>query len=267
MVPKLGPVFTDPLSEPADIKTKLKAHVDIRKDLSYVYEAINLTRRSLDGKVPLIGFSGAPWTLFAYMIEGGGSKTLSKAKRWLYQFPDESFQLLEQITDHVIVYLVEQVRAGAQLLQLFESHLGYLTPTLFEQFSLPFLQKISKQVKQRLVQEKLDQVPLIVFGKDGHFALKQLGNKEYFDVVSVDWTVTPEFARSQVDPSITLQGNLDPCALYADADAIDYFAEQMVNRFGRKGYIANLGHGIYPDMKPESVNTFVNAIHKHSKKK
>lgn len=267
MVPKVGPVFPDPLNEPADIEKKLKKDVNIKQELSYVYEAITLTRHSLEGKVPLIGFSGAPWTLFAYMIEGGGSKTMSKAKRWLYQFPDQSFGLLDRLADHIIVYLVEQVRAGAQMLQLFESHCGYLTPNLFEQFALPMLQKIAGQVKQRLADEKLDVVPITVFAKDGHFALKQLGDKRYFDVVGLDWTVDASFARSQVDPSMTLQGNLDPCALYADADTIDYFAEQLIKSFGTKGYIANLGHGIYPDMKPESVNTFVNAIHKYSKKK
>jgi uroporphyrinogen decarboxylase len=267
MMPKVGPVFTDPLNEPADIATKLKKEVDIKSELSYVYEAITLTRHSLDGKVPLIGFSGAPWTLFAYMIEGSGSKTMSKAKRWLYQFPDDSYRLLDRIADLVIVYLVEQVRAGAQMLQLFESHCGYLTPTLFEQFSLPLLQKIAKEVKKQLVEQKLEVVPIIVFAKDGHFALKQLGNKEFFDVVGLDWTVSASFARSQVDSGMTLQGNLDPCALYADADTIDFMAEQLVKNFGQKGYIANLGHGIYPDMKPESVNTFVNAIHKYSKKK
>jgi uroporphyrinogen decarboxylase len=267
MKPKVGPVFTDPLNDPSDIEKKLKKDVNIKSDLSYVYEAITLTRHNLEGKVPLIGFSGAPWTLFAYMVEGGGSKTMSKAKRWLYQFPDESFKLLNQLADYIIEYLVEQVRAGAQLLQLFESHCGYLTPNLFEQFALPVLQKISKGLRAQLVKEHLEMVPLIVFAKDGHFALKHLGNKEYFDVVSCDWSVSAAYARSQIDSKVSLQGNLDPCALYADADTIDYFAEQLIKEFGCKGYIANLGHGIYPDMKPESVNTFVNAIHKYSKKK
>ena len=268
MKPKEGPVFTEPLVEPTDIERKLNLNVNVKEELKYVYDAITLTRTRLDGKVPLIGFSGAPWTLFAYMIEGSTSKTQSKAKRWLYKYEEESLKLLDCLADLIIVYLIEQIKAGAQLVQLFESHLGYLTPDLFKKFSLPYLKKIVQQVRAGLRSEKIDLVPIIFFGKDGdHFAIEQLAKGEnYFDVISVDWTIEPKFARSLVGDDITLQGNLDPCALYSNSANLDQLVKEMIAKFGKEKHIANLGHGIYPDMDPESVKVFVDAVHKHSKK-
>ena len=265
MMADQGPIFTSPLNEPQDIKKKLKEKVDIQNDLKYVYDAITLTRHKLDGKVPLIGFAGAPWTLFSYMIEGKGSKTFSKPKKWLYQYPYESLELLQRLANLTIDYLYYQVKAGAQLVQLFESHLGFLTPKLFKQFEFPLLKHIGEQLKEKLKADGLDPVPLIMYGKDGHFALSDLGkDPNIFDVISLDWTIDPKTAKSIIHPKIALQGNLDPCALYSDPDDIDYFVSEMIQEFGTKGYIANLGHGIYPDTDPKNVNTFVNAVHKHS---
>ena len=248
MKPKEGPVFTEPLQEPAEIDQKLNLTVDVRKELKYVYDAITLTRSRLNGRVPLIGFSGAPWTLFAYMIEGGTSKTQSKAKKWLYKHESESLRLLNCLTDLIIVYLIEQIRAGAQLVQIFESHLGYLTPDLFSKFSLPFLQRIVQQVRAGLRATNIDLVPIIFYGKDGdHFAIEQLAKGEnYFDVISVDWTMSPRFARQLVGEDVTLQGNLDPCALYSEPAKLDRLVKEMIDRFGKEKHIANLGHGIYP---------------------
>ncbi|RWS15700.1 uroporphyrinogen decarboxylase-like protein [Dinothrombium tinctorium] len=265
MLPKQGPVLPSPLMEPQDVKMKLRSTVDVKSELGYVFDAITLTRHKLEGKVPLIGFAGAPWTLMTYMIEGGGSKTMQASKRWLYQYPYDCFQLLDKITTIVIDFLVQQVLAGAQMLQLFDSHVGYLTQAHFRQFELPFLKKIASEVKERLRNEGVDPVPMVIFPKDGHHVLSDLGeDPSYFDVISLDWTIDPAKARAQVHDRITLQGNLDPCALYSEFDEIDQLVNEMINQFGTEKYIANLGHGIYPDVKPECLGTFLNAVRKHS---
>ncbi|KAF2978028.1 hypothetical protein EK904_011542 [Melospiza melodia maxima] len=167
-------------------------------------QAITLTRHSLEGKVPLIGFSGAPWTLMSYMIEGGGSTTMAKAKSWLYRHPEASHRLLRLLADVIIDYLVGQVAAGAQ----------------------------------------------IIFAKDAHYALRDLAHAGY-EVVGLDWTIRPQEARAQIGKDVTLQGNLDPCALYAPKEKIGELVKKMLESFGTQRYIANLGHGLYPDMNPE----------------
>ncbi|XP_063283777.1 uroporphyrinogen decarboxylase isoform X2 [Pelobates fuscus] len=193
MEPGRGPVFPEPLQTPEDLQ-KLKSKVDVKQELGYVFRAITLTRHKIAGKVPLIGFTGAPWTLMTYMIEGGGSNTMSKAKRWLYQQPSASHQLLRQLTDIIVEYLVGQVAAGAQALQVFESHAGILGPQQFADFSLPYLQEISRRVKEKLKAEGLEQVPMIVFAKDAHYALENLSQSGY-EVVGLDWTIRPQEAR------------------------------------------------------------------------
>eukprot|EP00079_Xenopus_tropicalis_P034913 XP_017948684.1 PREDICTED: uroporphyrinogen decarboxylase-like [Xenopus tropicalis] len=213
MEPGRGPVFPEPLQTPQDLH-KLRSSVDVSEELGYVFHAITLTRHKIEGKVPLIGFTGAPWTLMTYMIEGGGSNTMSKAKRWLYQHPSASHQLLKQLTDVIVEYLVGQVAAGAQALQVFESHAGCLGPQQFSDFSLPYLRDISRRVKHKLKAEGLDQVPMIVFAKDAHYALEDLSQSGY-EVVGLDWTIRPQEARERTGKRVTLQGNMDPCALYA----------------------------------------------------
>jgi len=262
MKPGVGPVFDQPLVVPADMDKLV--FPDVKTVLKYVFDAISLTRHKLEGQVPLIGFTGAPWTLMSYMIEGGGSKTLSKAKKWLYQHPDASRKLLKIITDVNVEYLVEQVRAGAQLLQVFESNAEYLGAREFKEFALPTLVDINKRVKERLAGEGLEVVPMTVFAKGGHYALKELGESGY-DVVGLDWTIDPVEARKLVGKNVTLQGNFDPCNLYAPAADIDSSVQSMAKSFGRERWIANLGHGIYPDMEPESVQAFVDAVHKYTK--
>ena len=163
MKPGVGPVFDKPLVNPGDIDRLTIP--DVNTVLKYVFDAITLTRHKLEGKVPLIGFTGAPWTLMSYMIEGGGSKTQSKAKKWLYQHPEASHKLLKIITDVNVEYLVGQVRAGAQLLQVFESNAEYLGPVEFSKFALPCLIEINRRVKDKLVAEGLDIVPMTVFAK------------------------------------------------------------------------------------------------------
>jgi len=258
MIKGKGPVFPEPLETPEDMK-KLDVDVNVSESLKYVYEAITLTRKTLDGKCPLIGFTGAPWTLMVYMIEGGSSKTHSKAKRWLYMYPEASKQLLQLLTKINIDYLVEQVNAGAQLLQVFDSHAGEVPEDKFNEFCLPYLTQIASGVKERLGSRM---VPMIVFAKGAHYALSELNKTEY-DIVALDWTMSVKKARELL-PNKTLMGNLDPCALYADPEKIDDLVKKMVEEFGTTRYIANLGHGMYPDMDPVHLDAFVNAVHKHS---
>ncbi|KAI4810212.1 hypothetical protein CesoFtcFv8_014795 [Champsocephalus esox] len=262
MVPGKGPTFPDPLKEPEDLQ-RLQPKVDVEKELGYVFKAITLTRHKIDGKVPLIGFTGAPWTLMSYMIEGGGSNTHSKAKRWLYRHPQASHMLLKMLTDVIVEYLLGQVAAGAQALQVFESHAGILGPVEFNEFSLPYLRDIARRVKEKLKETAKD-IPMIVFAKDAHYGLEDLSQSHY-DVVGLDWTVDPRAARERTGGKVSLQGNMDPCALYAPKEHISKIVKKMLEGFGTRGYIANLGHGLYPDMDPENVGAFVEAVHTHSK--
>ncbi|KAG5459821.1 MAG: uroporphyrinogen decarboxylase [Olpidium bornovanus] len=297
MLPGKGPHFPEPLQGPADLG-RLTEAVDVPKELGYVFDAITETRISLGGRVPLYGFAGAPWTLMAYMIEGGASKTLGKAKAWLYRHPEASRLLLEKITDVCVDYLVGQVRAGAQvrkyfpeppfpfppshlpshpgrpsddlrvsrlalashvnqILQVFDSWAGELAPHTFRQFSLPYIREISKRVKAALGGEA---VPMTIFAKGAWYALRDLAASDY-EVVGIDWTVDPRWAREQVGWDITLQGNLDPSVLYGDEDAIRAETRRMLEAFGcDRRYIVNLGHGVYPDHPPEAVRTFVEAV-------
>uniref|UniRef100_A0A2K6EYJ8 Uroporphyrinogen decarboxylase n=1 Tax=Propithecus coquereli TaxID=379532 RepID=A0A2K6EYJ8_PROCO len=238
MVPGKGPSFPEPLREEQDLE-HLRDPAVVASQLDYVFQAITLTRQQLAGHVPLIGFADAPWTLMIYMIEGGGSSTMAQAKPWLYQRPQAGHQLLHILTDVLVPYLVGQVTAGAQALQLFESHAGHLGPQLFTKFALPYIRDVAKRVKAKLQKAGLAPVPMIIFAKDGHFALEELAQAVY-EVVGLDWTVM-----------VTLQGNLDPCSLYASKEEIGCLVQQMLDDFGPQRYIANLGRGLYPDMDPK----------------
>ncbi|ESO03622.1 hypothetical protein HELRODRAFT_191893 [Helobdella robusta] len=262
MLPGKGPSFPQPLDTPDDMK-RLKPDTDVYVTLKYVFDAITLTRTKLEGKCPLLGFSGAPWTLMAYMIEGGGSTTYSKSKKWLYNHASQSHELLMWVTKVVIKYLIGQVEAGAQMLQIFDSHAGILGPDLFSIFGIPYLKMISQGVKEGLKEKGINQVPMTIFAKDAHFALKDL-SKIGYDVLGLDWTISPKRAREETHCCITLQGNLDPCALYADEAQLTQLVERMVKEFGTRGYIANLGHGIYPDTPLSGMQSFVELVHKHT---
>jgi len=257
MKPGKGPVFPNPLLSPEEVDSRLITP-NVNKDLSYVYSAITLTRHKLEGKVPLIGFAGAPWTLMAYMIEGEGSKTFSKAKKWLYQYPEASHNLLKKITNCLIQYLQGQANAGAQLLQIFDSWSGELSPDTFDQFCLPYLKEIAEKLKNNY-----PEIPLIVFAKGSNYALEKLANLKY-DVIGIDWTIDLSEARSKIGSKICLQGNLDPCVLYAEEKVIRKEVEKMIRSSGTQSYIANLGHGLHPEHNPEHVGLFVNLVHEIS---
>lgn len=260
-----GPKFPKPLKFEESLTSPLKLDVDIRKRLDYVYQAITVTRHALEGKCPLIGFSGAPWTLMCYMVEGGGSKTMSNAKKCLYQNPKGSHELLGVLTAKVTDHLVEQAKAGAQVLQIFDSNAEYLNLDLFKEFSYPYLTQICHQVKERLSSLAIGRVPIIVFAKGAHYAIDLLGQHHgIIDVLSLDWTIDPEKARNST--KMCLQGNLDPCAMFAKPEEVSSMVEKMVNKFGTQNYIANLGHGIYPDAKIECVKSFLDSVHQTSTK-
>jgi len=194
------------------------------------------------------------------MIEGGGSKTLSKAKSWLFMYPTESHQLLQRITDVCVDFLVGQVHAGAQMLQVFDSWGGELGPTDFEEFSRPYLQQIVTRVKAQLGPEVA--VPMIIFAKGSWYALESLSNSGY-DVVSVDWTFDPAHAKAITQGRVTLQGNLDPNVLLGGDRAIVAETEKMVRAFGSSGrYIANLGHGILPGVPVDAMGLFLKTVHR-----
>ncbi|OBZ71919.1 Uroporphyrinogen decarboxylase [Grifola frondosa] len=244
-----GPYFPDPLVTPADVE-KLTKHVDVDKELGYVYEAITITRKALDGQVPLIGFCGAPWTLFSYMIEGGGTKTFQKSKTWLFKYPEESKALLMRIADVCVDFLVGQIKAGAQLVQVFDSWAGELAPHDFEQFSLPYLKHIATNVRSKLAAAQIPAVPMTLFPKGANTALASLAEHAGYDVIGIDWCIEPSEARRLVSDKVALQGNMDPNVLYGGKDAIEREAKRMCEGFkgGKsvKGWIANLGHGITP---------------------
>ncbi|KAF3938386.1 hypothetical protein ABW19_dt0210138 [Dactylella cylindrospora] len=260
MIDKKGPSFPDPLRDPSDLE-KLKTEVDVKKELGYVFEAITLTRKELGGMVPLIGFSGAPWTLMSYMIEGGGSKMFIHVKTWVFKYPEESKRLLQMITDVVVDYCAEQVVAGAQLIQIFDSWAGELSPSDFKIFSLPYLRQISSRLPELLKARGVASVPMTVFAKGAWHALDDLCDSGY-DVVGLDWTHDPAEAVKIARGRVTLQGNLDPNVLYGGREAITREVERMVKGFGggKKGYIVNLGHGITPFVDPEDMKWFLEEV-------
>jgi len=251
MIEKKGPRFPETIRSEKDLE-KIKI-AQPEEDLAYVLGAIKTTVKELDGRVPLIGFAGAPWTIFAYMVEGSGSKTFSKAKAMLYQNPELAHQLLEKITESTIVYLKAQAQSGAEVLQIFDSWAGILSPVFYNEFALKYIQKIT---------EAITDTPLIVFAKGAFFARKAIG-KLPCQAVGLDWTMDVEESRQLIGAEKVLQGNLDPCTLYADCDFIRKSTQEMLQKFGKK-HIANLGHGVYPDIDPEKVRCFIEAVKEFS---
>ncbi|CAN5606117.1 uroporphyrinogen decarboxylase [soil metagenome] len=257
MIKGKGPHLPEPLRDGADLDRLVVP--DVKRDLGYVGEALTLTRHEIGGKVPLIGFAGAPWTLMAYMIEGGGSKQFALCKSWLYADPVASHDLLDRITDAVIEYLAMQIEAGAQLLQVFDSHAGVLSPDAFATFVLPRLKRIASEIKRRY-----PEIPLIVFARGAHYALDDLAETDY-DVIGLDETMPLTDARGIVAGRKAVQGNLDPGVLYAAPEDIQSHTHRMMDALNGEvspvGFIANLGHGMQPGHTPEGLQAFVDAVH------
>ncbi len=246
MIESKGPWFEQTINSEADIK-KLK--VSTANDLQYVMDAISLVKKELNGSVPLIGFAGAPWTILSYMIEGKGSKTFSEAKKFLYTEPLLAHKLLEKITLSTINYLKGQVKAGADIIQIFDSWAGILSPDQYKEFSLKYISDICDSIKE---------VPVTVFAKGAYFSRKDFSELTC-SVIGLDWNMDISESR-KLCGNKTLQGNMDPCLLYAEYEVIEKETKKMLKEFGTERYIANLGHGLYPDTDPEKVKFFVETV-------
>ncbi len=251
MIEKKGPWFEKTVASEADLNQLREA--DPEEGLHYVLEAIRLTKQELNGRVPLIGFAGAPWTIFCYMVEGQGSKTFSKARKMLQQQPALSHRLLDLITRSTIRYLKAQIEVGADLVQVFDSWAGILGPHLYRTFALPYLQQICDAIQE---------APITVFAKGAYYALPELGQLDC-QVIGLDWCMDVAQARAAVGPEKSLQGNLDPSLLYAPKPDLKRAVKIMMDDFGSRGHIANLGHGVYPDTDPEQVKFFIQTVKEH----
>lgn len=243
-----GPIIHNPVRNPEDVEKLCLPDVSDR--LHYVFDAIRLIQKNLDKRVPLIGFAGAPWTIFCYLVEGRGSKNFARAKAFCMQYPRESAALLELITGTTIRYLKEQIKAGVDVVQLFDSWAGLLGPEDFDLFSYPYLRQIVKETGS---------VPVILFAKGCWYALSKL-QATGAAALGLDWTVSPEYARNVTGSRITLQGNYDPAHLLGPVDMIRREVREMIDRFGKRRYIVNLGHGILPDVPVENARAFVQAV-------
>lgn len=245
-----GPIFPKRISSLSDIDS---IHISNGEELNYVLDAIRLVKRDLNGRVPLIGFAGAPWTIFAYMVEGSGSKTFSRAKQMLYTQPELSHRLLDMITISTINYLKAQIKAGADIVQIFDSWAGILSPDQYNEFSLKYISKIC---------DSINEAPKIVFAKGAFFARAAM-NEINCDVIGLDWNMDIKESRKLI-PDKVLQGNLDPCALYGSFDSIKKETKKMLDAFGPTKHIANLGHGLYPDIEVDKVKCFIDTVKEYS---
>ncbi len=246
-----GPIFPKTIQDPKDIDSLLVQEAP--DALSYVYDAIKITKKELNHRVPLIGFAGAPWTILAYMVEGSGSKTFARARKFLYLESAAAHQLLDKITTVTISYLKKQVAAGADMLQIFDSWAGILPPDQYEEFSLAYISRIC---------DAIPEVPVTVFAKGAFFARESMA-KLSCQTIGLDWNMDIKESRLLIGTEKTLQGNLDPCVLYGSFDNIRQHTTNMLNAFGTEKHIANLGHGVYPDTDKDKVRCFVDTVKAH----
>ncbi len=244
-----GPLLPQVVKTEEDIDALITT--DTAERLNYVMQALTLTKKELNGRVPLIGFAGAPWTLLCYMVEGKGSKTFDKAKQFCFTQPELAHKLLQKITDVTIAYLKAQATAGADLVQVFDSWSGMLSPADFKIFSQPYLVQIADAVSA--------DVPVILFPKGSWYALEDL-SKTSAAGLGLDWSVTPTLARQLTGNNITLQGNFDPSKLLAPIPQIKKEVKEMIDGFGTRRYVANLGHGILPNVPVDHARAFVDAV-------
>ena len=248
-----GPSLPNVIKSQKDIDALVTDSVE--EKLNYVSKALTLTKQQLNGRVPLIGFAGAPFTILCYMIEGKGSKTWDKAKQFCFTQPTLAHQLLQKITDTTISYLKEQVKAGADVVQVFDSWSGCLSPEDFKNIAQPYLIKIADALH--------DMAPVILFPKGSWYALKDLSESNAA-ALGLDWCVSPGVARELTGNKITLQGNFDPAKLLLPVPEIKKAVKEMIDAFGIKSYIANLGHGITPNIPVDHARAFVDAVKEYS---
>jgi uroporphyrinogen decarboxylase len=251
-----GPKFERPIKTEADIDAL--GVPDPEDDLGYVMGGVRTIRRELDGRVPLIGFSGSPWTLATYMVEGGSTKNFGLVKGMLFDRPDMMHKLLDKLADSVTSYLNGQIAAGAQAVMIFDTWGGVLTPRDYEAFSLSYMRRIVQGLTREADGRK---VPVIMFTKGGALWLDKMAETGC-DALGVDWTLDMADARTRVQDKVALQGNMDPCILYSNPERIREEVGIVLESYGRgPGHVFNLGHGIHPTIDPENVGAFINAVH------
>lgn len=254
-----GPKFKHPVRSLAAIKNL--AVPDMEDELGYVMNAVRTIRRELDGSVPLIGFSGSPWTLATYMVEGGSTKNFSKVKQLMFADPEAMHTLLDVLAESVTQYLNAQIAAGAQSVMIFDTWGGVLSPRDYKAFSLAYMEKIVSGLTREADGRK---VPVTLFTKNGGQWLEAMAASGA-DALGVDWTTDLSDARARVGDKVALQGNMDPSVLYASPERIEQEVQTILQSYGAgTGQVFNLGHGIHPEVDPEHAVAFINAVHKHS---
>jgi len=250
----VGPWLENPIRTAQDVKNVYVP--DVEETLGYVFDAIDLTKKELDNKIPLIGFAGSPWTILCYAVEGKGSKAFDIAKGFCFQNPVAAHELLQKITDTTIAYLLKKIEHGCNVIQLFDSWGGMLSPKDYDEFSWQYLEQI--------VNALADKIPVTVFAKGCWFALEKMSNSRA-SALGVDWTITPELAREFTQNKKTLQGNFDPARLLSSPEKIQEITKDMIDRFGVNRYIVNLGHGILPNVLVENAQAFIEAVVNYKK--
>jgi len=249
------------VKDPASVNINSLQVLDTENQLSYVIDAVKVIRKELDGRVPLIGFSGSPWTLATYMVEGSSSKEYGKIKGLMFDSPNVMHKLLDVLAKSVIDYLNAQIKAGAQAVMVFDTWGGILTPRDYQEFSLRYM----SQIVAGLIKENQGRpVPSILFTKNGGSWLELMA-KTGANALGVDWTLDLSEARRRVGDKVALQGNMDPCILYSSPDRIRQEVKQVLASYGNgNGHVFNLGHGIHPKIDPENVGAFIEAVHEFS---
>jgi len=249
MLEQRGPWFENTIRSQEQLNL-LDKNIDVEDRLSYVLEALKLTKSALNGRVPLIGFAGAPWTIFCYMVEGKGSKTFSESRKLLYTNPVLAHELLSRITDVTIKYMNAQLSAGADALQLFDSWAGILGREQYAEFGLTYIAKIV---------DAIPNVPMTVFSKGAIASIPEI-EKLNCTTLGLDWNMSMAETRALVGETKTLQGNLDPCVLYGSDSVIENETIKLLKSFKSQRHIVNLGHGVYPDIDPEKVKVFIKTV-------
>jgi len=254
-----GPKFKKPVRNESDVLALKTTNTE--QDLPYVLDAVKLIRKELNGSVPLIGFSGSPWTVATYMVEGGSSKEFAHIKSMMMNTPEVMHQLLDTLADSVIDYLNAQIKAGVQAVQIFDTWGGALSAHAYETFSLNYMKKI---VKGLIREHEGKRVPVILFTKNGGHWLEKIISSDC-DCVGLDWTIPINEARDRVGNKVSLQGNMDPAVLYGSPDAIRKEVGLILEQFGAgNGHVFNLGHGIHQHVNPDHVTAFVDSVHELS---
>ncbi|NRA13832.1 MAG: uroporphyrinogen decarboxylase [Crocinitomicaceae bacterium] len=249
LIEKKGPWFEKTIRTEEALES-IDTDFDVEDRLGYVLEAIRIANKEIDGRVPMIGFAGAPWTIFCYMTEGQGSKTFSEARKILYTNPSLAHDLLNRITDVTIRYIKAQIKAGVHMVQVFDSWAGILGKEQYAEFGLKYIDRVASAINE---------VPVTLFAKGAYNSIVELSKMDC-NSIGVDWNMQMETIRKTVGETRTLQGNLDPCTLYSSHSEVERLTNNMLDSFESKRHIVNLGHGVYPDVDPEKVKTFIKTV-------